>query len=52
LRARLIVPQIGVFGFPIQLGKAPARGIDVKDASSAVRLTARCLQQGFVFLRA
>jgi hypothetical protein len=44
LRARLIVPKIGILGFAVQLGKAAVRGIDVKDASSAVRSTARCLQ--------
>jgi len=40
LRARLVVPQTGVFGFFIQLGEAARRGIDVKDASSAAESTA------------
>ena len=40
LRARLVVPEIGVFGLFVQLGEAALRGIDVKDASSAVRATA------------
>ncbi len=35
-----IVPQIGVFGLPVQLGKPRARLVDVKDASSAARPTA------------
>ncbi len=39
-RPRRIVPEIGVFGLPVQLGKAGARFVDVKDASSAVRRTA------------
>jgi hypothetical protein len=52
LCARLVAPQIGIFGFAVQLGEAPARSIDVKDASSAARPTARYLRQGFVFLRA
>ena len=36
-----IVPEIGVFGLPVQLGKPRARFVDVKDASSAAR--ADCL---------
>jgi hypothetical protein len=40
LGARLIVPKIGIFGFLVQLGETPLRGIDVKDASSAARATA------------
>jgi hypothetical protein len=35
-----IVPEIGVFGLLVQLGKPGARFIDVKDASSAARRTA------------
>ena len=38
--ALLVVPQIGVFGLPVQLGKPRARLVDVKDASSAARSTA------------
>ena len=40
LGARLVVPEIGVFGRFVQLGEAALRGFDVKDASSAVRATA------------
>ena len=40
LRARLIVPEIGVFRLFIQFGKATRRGVDVKDASSAAVPTA------------
>jgi hypothetical protein len=40
LRARLIVPEIGIFGFFIQFGETPLRCIDVKDASSAAAPTA------------
>ena len=40
LGAGLVVPEIGVFGLFVQLGEAPFRGIDVKDASSAARATA------------
>ena len=40
LRARLVVPQIGVFGLFVQLGQTALRGIDVKDASSAALTTA------------
>ena len=39
-RALLVVPEIGVFGLPVQLGKPRARLVDVKDASSAARSTA------------
>ena len=39
-RTRRVVPEIGVFGLPVQLGKAGARFVDVKDASSAARRTA------------
>src|SRR5690349_19504168 len=35
LGARLIVPKVGVFGLFVQLGEAPRRGVDIKDASSA-----------------
>jgi hypothetical protein len=31
---------MGIFGLPVQLGKAGARFVDVKDASSAARRTA------------
>ena len=40
LRALLVVPEIGVFGQLVQFGKAGARLVEVKDASSAVRATA------------
>jgi len=40
LRARLIVPEVGVFRFFIQFGKATRSGINVKDASSAAVPTA------------
>jgi hypothetical protein len=40
LCALLIVPKVGVLGKPVQLVETPARVIDVKDASSAVRPTA------------
>jgi hypothetical protein len=40
LRARLIVPQIGILGLFVQLGEAALRGLDVKDASSAAKATA------------
>jgi hypothetical protein len=40
LRAQLIAPERGIFGFLVQLGEAALRGIDVKDASSAAALTA------------
>jgi hypothetical protein len=40
LRALGIIPQVGIFGLLVQLGEAHCRGIDVKDASSAVRETA------------
>jgi hypothetical protein len=35
-----IVPEIGVFGELVQLGKARRGFLDVKDASSAARPTA------------
>jgi hypothetical protein len=35
-----VVPEIGVFGELVQLGKPGRRLFDVKDASSAARLTA------------
>ena len=38
--ALLIVPEIGVFGQPVQFGQPRACLVDVKDASSAVRPTA------------
>ena len=40
LRLLGIVPEIGVFGELVQLGQARRGCIDVKDASSAARLTA------------
>ncbi len=40
LRALLVVPEIGVLGLLVQLVEAPARLVDVKDASSAARSTA------------
>jgi hypothetical protein len=36
----LIVPEIGILGLLVELGKADARFVDVKDASSAARPTA------------
>jgi hypothetical protein len=35
-----VVPKAWVFGLVVQFGKAGARFIEVKDASSAARLTA------------
>jgi hypothetical protein len=35
LRALLIVPEIWIFGLPVELRKARARLVEVKDASSA-----------------
>ena len=40
LRARLIVPEGGIFGLLVQLVEPPPRLVDVKDASSAVPSTA------------
>jgi hypothetical protein len=40
LRALLIVPEIGILGLPVELGKARTRLVDVKDASSAAQSTA------------
>jgi hypothetical protein len=40
LCARSVVPKVGVFGLFVQLGETTARGIEVKDASSAARSTA------------
>jgi hypothetical protein len=40
LRGFGVVPEIGVFGFGVQFGEAASRLFDVKDASSAARLTA------------
>ena len=40
LRARRVVPEIGVFGLGIQLGEARLGLVEVKDASSAARSTA------------
>jgi hypothetical protein len=40
LCALRVIPEIGVFGESIQLVEPPARFVDVKDASSAARLTA------------
>jgi hypothetical protein len=34
-----IVPEVRVFGLRVQFGKAPGRGVPVKDASSAVPAT-------------
>jgi hypothetical protein len=39
LRARRIVPQARILGLRVQLGKAPGRGLPVKDASSAAPAT-------------
>jgi hypothetical protein len=35
LRALLIVPEIGILGEPVELGKTRTRLVEVKDASSA-----------------
>jgi len=35
-----IVPEVGIFSLPVQLGKPRARLVDIKDASSAARPTA------------
>jgi hypothetical protein len=40
LRARRVVPELGILGFFVQLGETPFRSVDVKDASSAARSTA------------
>jgi hypothetical protein len=40
LRFLGIVPEIGIFGELVQLGKPRGGLFDVKDASSAARLTA------------
>jgi hypothetical protein len=40
LCALIVVPEVGVFGELVQLGKPTSRIVDVKDASSAVRWTA------------
>jgi hypothetical protein len=40
LRALLIIPEIGILGLPVELGKARTRPVNVKDASSAARSTA------------
>ena len=40
LGARRVVPQSGVFGLSVQLGKPRLGLVEVKDASSAVRSTA------------
>ena len=40
LRGFGIVPEVGVFGFGVEFGEPARRGLDVKDASSAVPRTA------------
>jgi hypothetical protein len=40
LRALLVIPEIGIFGLPVELVEPLARLVDVKDASSAARWTA------------
>ena len=40
LRGFGIVPEIWILGLGVQFGEAARRGIDVKDASSAVPWTA------------
>jgi hypothetical protein len=40
LRALLVVPEIGILGLLVELLEAPARLVEVKDASSAARPTA------------
>ena len=52
LRAFLIVPEFGVFRFSIQFVETFRCLIGVKDASSAVPVTARSCQQGPAFQRA
>jgi hypothetical protein len=39
LRCRRVVPQMRILRLRVQLGKAPGRGIPVKDASSAAPAT-------------
>jgi hypothetical protein len=40
LGAFLIIPEVRILGDLVDLGEADARGVEVKDASSAARLTA------------
>ena len=40
LRGFGVVPEIGIFDLGVQFGEAAGRGIDVKDASSAIPWTA------------
>jgi hypothetical protein len=47
-----IVPEIGAFNERVEFGKTSRGGVDVKDASSAVQLTAWRLRPDFEFLRA
>jgi hypothetical protein len=40
LRALLVVPEVGILGLIVELRQARTRLVEVKDASSAARLTA------------
>ena len=42
LRRFGVVPELRVFGLPVQLTEATARGIPVKDASAAARAISGC----------
>jgi hypothetical protein len=52
LRGVGVVPEFGVLGLGVQLGKASLSGVPVKDASSAVRSTAWRRQRAIRFRRA
>ena len=52
LRGFGVVPEVGVLGAGVQLGKAARGGIDVKDASSAVPRTAWRHRRALRFRRA
>jgi hypothetical protein len=52
LRGGRIGPEVRVFGSCVQLGEPLGRGIDVKDASSAVPATARFPWRGLRLRRA
>jgi len=49
LRVLRIVPQVGVFRLLVQLRQTRARLVEVKDASSAARLTAYIFDGGLHF---
>jgi hypothetical protein len=40
LRARLIIPEVGILGLAVEFRKPRTRLVEVKDASSAVQPTA------------